>query len=453
MPISPEEDGRPSSNIKNGSSYSLFMQLYTKQLQQHILDKTNEKCIGFKYKIVTQDELLNYQGIIYAMGMIRMPEMAHYWSCSETLFGNLLVKATMTKARFKEIHRCLSFDIDWILDTICEILKNCWYPSNICTVDECIILFKGRFRGRQHVRGKPHATGLKLFVICDSYGMPIHFWLYRGKGHALNMSDTTVSYVMDLAKKLPNRDTRKYTIFADQFYGSKKLANELQEHGFDYILSCQVNHPSEIFANHLHDNLQKQEDVSFLVSEDGKSCAMSFYDSGKCNFLASVGSTSIPPEELERKTKHNNQKRPRPGIVRTYNLEMGSVDKFDAKLNIYHYRCKHRSWKRCMFFATMKMLVTSSLTIFQHFNPAKKPQQQLHHLTAIIYGLTNRGVQRRDSYTLHHFPLYKSKSKRCEFCSQEGMNSNTKYQCSGCGKYCHPKCWLYLHYPELKCKH
>jgi hypothetical protein len=37
-----------------------------------------------------------------------------------------------------------------------------WNPHQHLVVDEAMIGFKGRFQGRQHVRGKPHATGRSL---------------------------------------------------------------------------------------------------------------------------------------------------------------------------------------------------------------------------------------------------------------------------------------------------
>jgi len=44
-------------------------------------------------------------------------------------------------------------------------------------IDETIVAFKGKWKGRQHVRGKPHSTVLKLFSAADTTGYIFDFWL------------------------------------------------------------------------------------------------------------------------------------------------------------------------------------------------------------------------------------------------------------------------------------
>ena len=43
-----------------------------------------------------------------------------------------------------------------------------------------MVLFKGRFQGRQHIKGKPKATGLKFFVLADALGYCYSMFLYKG---------------------------------------------------------------------------------------------------------------------------------------------------------------------------------------------------------------------------------------------------------------------------------
>ncbi len=131
-------------------------------------------------------------------------------------------------------------------------LKDKSFPDDFeecIVVDETLILFKGRWKARQHVRGKPHATGCKLFTLADSDGCMYDFWLYCGKGSAHNRSNNTVGYVYDLLENLPDRDTRKYCVIADQFYGSEDLALELYDAGYDMILCYQKNRPTYLSFN------------------------------------------------------------------------------------------------------------------------------------------------------------------------------------------------------------
>jgi len=47
------------------------------------------------------------------------------------------------------------------------------------TIDETLILFKGKYRYRQHIKGKPNSTGLKLYALCDKAGFMWDFWIYQ----------------------------------------------------------------------------------------------------------------------------------------------------------------------------------------------------------------------------------------------------------------------------------
>ena len=48
-------------------------------------------------------------------------------------------------------------------------------------VDETLLLFKGRFRFKQHIRGKPNSTGIKIYAMNDKTGYFLDFWFYQGK--------------------------------------------------------------------------------------------------------------------------------------------------------------------------------------------------------------------------------------------------------------------------------
>jgi hypothetical protein len=79
-------------------------------------------------------------------------------------------------------------------------------PDSVVVIDETIVAFKGRWKARQHVRGKPHATGLKLFSNADSTGYLYDLWLYYGKSSEKNKSSNTVDYVFDLTSNMPFKD-------------------------------------------------------------------------------------------------------------------------------------------------------------------------------------------------------------------------------------------------------
>jgi hypothetical protein len=68
------------------------------------------------------------------------------------------------------------------------------------SIDETLVLFKGRWKYRQHIKSKPHATGLKYFVLATTSNYIFDFWLYMGTESRRNTD--VVSIVCDFVDKL-----------------------------------------------------------------------------------------------------------------------------------------------------------------------------------------------------------------------------------------------------------
>ena len=154
-----------------------------------------------------------------------------------------------------------------------ENFKKVYDPTQNVAVDEGIIPFKGRFKYRQHVKGKPHSTGIKFFAIADDKAYLYDFWIYAG-GQDESLKPQEI--VERLANKLPQKNAR-YCIFADCFYGSEKLAEALMKKKKDFVLSCQANRPSFLFSDNLQKGLKKKEWKS-VYHQENKLIATSFFD-------------------------------------------------------------------------------------------------------------------------------------------------------------------------------
>jgi hypothetical protein len=60
------------------------------------------------------------------------------------------------------IYACISMEVEPISTYLRARAKWFYCPSSHVSCDESLLAFKGRYRFRQHIRGKPHATGLKV---------------------------------------------------------------------------------------------------------------------------------------------------------------------------------------------------------------------------------------------------------------------------------------------------
>jgi hypothetical protein len=449
QPGAPNDNSDGPINISDSNPATLFLKFLDSELIDHLVTHTNlyakEKNIRHNRQLFVTNiyGMYRYIGLLLAMGLCPQPSYADYWAKTNnyTLFGNRVFKSTCTRDWFRAAHRSFHFDIDYVVAKVNHNNKLYWLPFLHCVVDETLILFKGRWRARQHVRGKPHATGIKLFCIADEKGYIYSFWVYRGKGHEHNRGNTTHDYVWNLVQDLP-KDNRQYTIFADQFFGGLDIARTLHYNHFQFVLSCQSNRPTEVFKNYLHRVVkEKGEEFHITTEEMNPICALTFFDSKKCNFLTNVGSSTIVQE---------NRERPRPEIVVTYNKYMNGVDKADAACNLYLNKHRRRKWTKTLVFFLLKMMVTHTLRIKNEFreNIGQKKWKQRDILIEIIMKLV-AGKRNYVNNSSRHYPVSVDNKDcgRCSICK----TSNASYYCMGCKAHLHPKCW-YEHYTGQRIK-
>lgn len=171
---------------------------------------------------------------IFLFGLVHMPLSRNYWEAGP-LYGNTLARMAMTGKRFFEIRASLKFSLNHIYKTITEKTQLYYTPSRHVSVDELLLPFKGRYRFRQHVRGKPNQTGLKYYCLVDSKGVVYAFWLYQGE------QPPTKELVMGLVHTLPKRG---YVVHTDTYFGGAKLAEELQREGKYFTMACRSDRPS-----------------------------------------------------------------------------------------------------------------------------------------------------------------------------------------------------------------
>ncbi|GFO03897.1 PiggyBac transposable element-derived protein 3 [Plakobranchus ocellatus] len=144
-----------------------------------------------KWKKVEKDdcsgEFNHTQGIL--------PSYTHYWS-SEPDPGVEIVASTMTKSRFQalllsNLHdnneaNATENDKLWRLRPLIDRLNLNFgklYNANQCqSIDESMILFKGRSILKQCCPMKPIKRGYKLWIRADTSGYISKFCVYQGKG-------------------------------------------------------------------------------------------------------------------------------------------------------------------------------------------------------------------------------------------------------------------------------
>ena len=211
-----------------------------------------------------------------------------------------------------------------LTDMMFGLFERLYTPHQFISIDQELVLFKGRLLFKQFIPSKRACFGLKIFALCDTHGYFYTASIYTSQPNPpLPHTDTlgaTGAIVVHLMESLLDKGCHLYV---DNWYTSINLASFLESRGTGLCGTMRANRrgipqalmksncPKGTYAYRRKDSLQlvklRDKKVVFLLS--------TIHDAG-----------------LVRTNKRNRQgqviKRLR--VNREYNSRMGVVDKNDA---------------------------------------------------------------------------------------------------------------------------
>ena len=96
------------------------------------------------------------------MGLIKFSRIKDYWKQDKKgLFNFKCFSKLLSSKKYQLYRKILAFNYDYVEQYTNFVFQKNWICHPVIIVDECLVLFKGRYKGRQHIRGKPHATGFR----------------------------------------------------------------------------------------------------------------------------------------------------------------------------------------------------------------------------------------------------------------------------------------------------
>lgn len=103
-------------------------------------------------------------------------------------------------------------------------MNEVYYPDKNLSLDESMVLWRGRLVFRQYIKNKKHKYGVKLYLLTEPDGTILKFKVYNGvlddyggKGHAANIVLHLTEEKLDVG----------HSIFLDNYYNSFDLACKL----------------------------------------------------------------------------------------------------------------------------------------------------------------------------------------------------------------------------------
>ena len=192
------------------------------------------------YKDLDEADFMHFLAIRIIMGVDRKPFQKHYWTRNEML-GSTIVPKLLTSDRYFEILQNLHFcdqaeESEDRLFKLREIWTICntqfakiVVPGPNISIDESLVLFKGRLVFKQFIPSKRSRFGMKIFLIVDeSTRFILNMIIYTGKGHPLKFNPKDLGHCGAVALELLTPYLQQYrTVYMDNYFTGPILARHL----------------------------------------------------------------------------------------------------------------------------------------------------------------------------------------------------------------------------------
>ncbi|XP_070562433.1 piggyBac transposable element-derived protein 4-like [Ptychodera flava] len=265
-----------------------------------------------------------------------------------------------------------------------------YQPHRQVSVDECMILFKGRLGIKQYEKSKPVKFGIKVWMLADSVtGYNYNFEVYCGENGGDENTYPTVGLatrvVLQLTKPLAGEG---YTVYTDRFYTSPMLLYSLesrQTYGCGTVMANRKGFPSQLKRD--PKDLQHGE-MAWLTEEMTDLLATVWQDKKPVYYLSTLHTENADQNVILHNRRGEEIILPAPPCVVDYNQYMGGVDTYDKMTSLDKsrktYLWCHRLVRKCIVWATYNAYV-----IEDHFTTLSRQGQRKRDFRSFIIDLTH----------------------------------------------------------------
>lgn len=352
---------------------SAWQLMFTRKMIKHILDCTIEEArreLQDENWIITVDELEAFIGILYIRGAIgsHSLDVDSLWSFK---WGNPIIKAIMSRNRFREIMKYLRFDhkssrrqrlnedkFAMISETWYEFISNaqaCYIPGPYITIDEQLFPSKCRCRFTQFMSSKPDKYGQKFWMAVDKdENYVINAFPYLGKDDNKVKDERLGDWVV---KKLIEPYVNKgRNVTCDNFFTSLILANYLKSKNTSIVGT--VNRARREIPVSV--KTAKEELYSSLILKRGDTSLTVYQAKPSKNVL--MLSTMHPDVTISTSSKR------KPETVLFYNSTKYGVDVVDSMSRKYTVKAPSRRWPVHTFYNVLDLAGINAWVLYKIIN-------------------------------------------------------------------------------------
>lgn len=401
-----------------------------------------------KWRDITVPELKVFLGLLLHTGTFKLNRINDYWKTNR-LFNLPLFRQYMSRDRFLVILRCLHFSrvdtptspepndrlfkVRSVLDYFNNKMRCIYYPSKELSIDEAMVLWRGRLVFRQYIKGKRHKYGIKLYSVNEPEGLVLKIVVYGGATDFLAGKGHCVKVVLHLMEGMLGRG---HTLYMDNYYNSFILASKL--------LRRDTYCTGTLRADRKHNPAA----VKSAVLKTGET--ISNYSEGvmvgkwKDKRVVMYLSTEVE-NEMGTITNKRNQPREKPKPIIQYNAHMKGVDRMDQMMSYYPCERKTLRWYKKIFIHVLQMIMCNAHYLYNMHNVIGNNRMPMYDFRLqVIEALlpppvpqTTRTPPGRSS--LHRLTKNEErdakggrKRKLCRVCYKEGQRKQSTFVCEVC---------------------
>jgi hypothetical protein len=350
------------------------------------------------WKPCTLLEMKKFVGILLFMGIVKKPNIALYWSTDPFYYHPIFhEKLCLPKHRFQQIlswvrtYDCTDCDetdplckIRPFLVEVQRICKNSYKPRREISVDETLVLFKGRLQFRQYLPNKKAKSGIKLYCAAESatgyvWNIAVHSTAAQNQLFGADVPRMPISerIVVELIRELLDQG---YHLFCDSWFASVRLAEYLltrqtlltctirQDRGVPLCLrQTQLRPPGNAFT-------RRGRVLAIKVVDRRRSGTKTVY------MLDTAGTAEVV--QARRMTRNGEvQHVEKPASALAYNRSMGGLDRMDAACQPYNSARRTQKWFIKLLMHLLLVLVRNSFVAYRHLGGSRP---FLHYLESCV---------------------------------------------------------------------
>lgn len=183
-------------------------------------ETTKERSRICDWKDVSTEELRTFFGLMLHMGTIQIKRMGDYWK-KDPLFNFTCFSSHMSRNRFLLILRSLHFvsnpkendpepedrlyKVRFVVDYFNSKMAEIYAPGKELSLDESMVLWRGRLFFRQYIPGKRHKYGIKLYVLTEPNGLLLNTLVYTGAVEDVGGNSHSANVVLKLMEGKLNK--------------------------------------------------------------------------------------------------------------------------------------------------------------------------------------------------------------------------------------------------------